>query len=133
MMSSSMIIAIPLLWACSQDPENPEPILDADVPAQFVTSEDKVNQLELRTDVKPKQLTIENIDNFTITLPKRRNRDIFISPLNEPQQEMAKVVKNVLEHYALQGDDPWAMGHALLALGATKKTVTHFGLSMLLD
>ena len=124
MMSSTMIIALSLLWACSQDPENPESIQDADVPAKLVTSEDRVNQLEIRTDIKPKQLTIENIDNFAITLPKRSNRDVFISPLNQPQREMVKVVKNVLEHYALQGDDPWAMGHALLALGATEKTVT---------
>jgi len=124
MISSTMFTVIPLLWACSQDPESTEPAQDEDVPAKLVTPEDRVNQIEVRKDVKPKQLSIENIDNFTIALPKRSNRDIFISPLNQPQKEMAKVVKNVLEHYALQGDDPWAMGHALLALGATEKTVT---------
>ncbi len=119
-----MMIALSLLWACSTDPEIPEVIPEADQPAKIVNAKDAVNQLDIRTDVKPKPLTIDNIDNLTLTLPKRSNRDIFISPLNQTQQDMAKVVKNMLEQYAIQGDDPWAMSHALMALGATEKTIS---------
>ena len=116
-----MLPLLALLLGCSQEPEQ-----SADTPVdnnkpKLVSSEDPVNQLELRGDVKPKQLTIENIDNYTVTLPKRTNKEIFVSPLTQPQQDMIKVLKNVLEQYAIQGDDPWAMGHALMALGATEK------------
>ena len=122
-----MLYLFALLLGCSDESESTTLLQsnneDQDKP-KLVSSEDPVNQLELRGDVKPKQLTIDNIDNYTIVLPKRTNKDIFISPLNQPQQDMIKVLKNVLEQYAVQGDDPWAMGHALMALGATEKTVT---------
>ena len=119
-----MLHIFALLLGCSEEPDATPVYSEEDNKPRLVSSEDPVNQLEMRSDVKPKQLTSANIDNYTIVLPKRTNKNIFISPLNQPQQDMIKVLKNVLEQYALQGDDPWAMGHALMALGATEKTVT---------
>jgi hypothetical protein len=119
-----MIYTLALLWGCSQEPTTPSVVAEEEAEPKLISKEDPVNQLDLRGDVKPKQLTIDNIDNFKVSLPKRSNKNIFISPLNQPQQEMIKVVKNVLEQYAIQGDDPWAMSHALMALGTTEKTMT---------
>ena len=119
-----MIQIFALLLGCSEDGGIIGSSSETEDKPKLVSSEDPVNQLDMRSDVKPKQLTIDNIDNYNIELPKRTNKNIFISPLNQPQQDMIKVLKNVLEQFALQGDDPWAMGHALMALGGTEKTVT---------
>lgn len=105
-----------LLLGCGEETFG---LSEPDSEPTLITEDDQVNQFEFRKDVKPKAFTINNIDNYQFNLPKRTNRNIFISPINKPQQDTIKVLKNVLEQYALQGDDPWAMGHAVLALGQT--------------
>ncbi len=117
-------LILSLLLGCGEDAEMETSPPEAEQPAKVISTTDPVHQITSRPDVKPRQLHADNIANFKISLPTKRNRNIFISPLTQPQQDMIKVVKNMLEQYALQGDDPWAMGHALMALGATEKTVT---------
>ena len=67
-----MLHILALLLSCSEETDSTTVYSEEDNKPKLVSSEDPVNQLELRNDVKPKQLTSDNIDNYTIVLPKRR-------------------------------------------------------------
>ena len=60
---------------------------------------------------------------YTIVLPKRTNKDIFISPLNQPQQDMIKVLKMYSNNTPYK-ETTLGYGTRLDGAGATEKTVT---------
>ena len=75
-----------------------------------------VNELHYQPGVKPKILTIDNIDNYYIDLPSKKMKT-YDARLTKKQNETILELKKVIQQHAMAGDDPWAMAHGLLALG----------------
>ena len=74
------------------------------------------NELHYQPGIKQKTLTIENIDNYYIDLPTRKKKT-YDARLTDRQNETILDLKKIIQQHGLSGDDPWAMAHAILALG----------------
>ena len=59
-----MLHIFALLLGCSEESDSTPAYSEEDNKPRLVSSEDPVNQLEMRSDVKPKQLTIDSSTNI---------------------------------------------------------------------
>ena len=100
-------------FACNSTPDSPAPKENEPPP---------IHEFSNNSQIKPKLLTNENVENYLITLPKRSNSKIYIAKLNTRQKDTSIFLKKIIEQHAMSGDDPWAMAHAMLALGVNATT-----------
>lgn len=108
------MLALLYIVACNSTPEPTN--------TETVSVKELTSKVEVRPDIKPTTLTVQNINEFVPNYPKKSNQSIYITSLNYQQQEVVEFLRKILTQYALTGDDPWAMAHALLALGPDAQT-----------
>lgn len=106
-----MTLILTLLLSCTSEEssveENPAPI----------------NELHYRSDIKQKILNVDNIENYHIDLPSKKKKS-YDARLTKKQNETILELKKLVQQHALSGDDPWAMAHGILALGADAELIS---------
>jgi hypothetical protein len=101
---------LPILFflSCNFSPETPEN-------TSVISSKEEKNKIPSNA------ITPQNISSFQISYPKRSLRNIFTVELDSKQEAAATLLQNIVEKHGLAGDNPWALSHALLALGPDAK------------
>ena len=116
-----MSLVLSLLLACSSSNEEVLPL-----PLEEDQLSDKVPPTNMHHDepgIKQKTITLENIDNYAISLPIKKAQT-YSARLSGSQNDTILALRKIIQQHALSGEDPWAIAHALLALGADAKLLS---------
>ena len=105
-----MNLILSLILACST----------SDVDDSLINGSPPLNVHHEEPGIKQKTITHQNIDNYLVDLPIKRTRT-YNARLSNRQNETVLALRKVVQLHALSGEDPWAMAHALLAIGSDAK------------